>query len=131
MWDQEKVHLQEMNQLMRETRTRPSLLYGVWKGLGSVVGGLSVLQGHDYLFQLTESVETVIGSHYNDQIRELLLENDPKSTRLIETFVKCRDEEWEHLEIAKSNNDKKLGLVLYDTLVQAGCRLAIAIASKI
>lgn len=88
----------------------------------------------------TEAVETVIGQHYNSQLRDLISlqqTRDPsldaealdQLTRVIAEF---RDQELEHLDIAVENEAS--GAVAYPVLsmlVQNGCRLAIKIAEKI
>jgi 3-demethoxyubiquinol 3-hydroxylase len=130
MWDQEKVHLEKMNEYMVATRTRPSALYPVWQVLGTVAGQFSAVMGKEYAMQLTESVETVIGNHYNDQIRELLELNDAENNELIETLKKFRDEELEHREIAM-NDSKTFPLQMFDKLVQFGCKASIKIASVV
>jgi ubiquinone biosynthesis monooxygenase Coq7 len=130
MWDQEKVHLEKMNEYLVATRTRPSVLYPLWQILGTVAGKTSAWMGKEYAMQLTESVETVIGNHYNDQIRELIAMNDPANDELIATLQKFRDEELEHKDIAKNDN-KNLGLRVFDTLVQAGCKASIKIATVV
>ncbi|KAJ3226435.1 hypothetical protein HK099_004888 [Clydaea vesicula] len=107
MWDQEKHHLSTMNKLVAEHRVRPSLLEPVWKTAGFALGTMSALLGKESAMALTEAVETVIGEHYNDQIRELLLiEGVEEIDELREIIKKFRDEELEHLNLAVDNDSK-------------------------
>ena len=90
----------------------------------------------------TEAVETEIGSHYNDQVREIMSwaaeaerrgeELDEELTEMVSTFRRIRDEELEHLDHALANDSKEAKP--YDPLVNVirlGCRAAIKISEKI
>jgi ubiquinone biosynthesis monooxygenase Coq7 len=82
----------------------------------------------------TEAVETVIGNHYNDQIRELMAveeggEGMEELKRVIGVF---RDEEMEHLELAVENDAKgAVGYPILNAVVQAGCLVAIEVAKRV
>lgn len=71
MWDQEKKHLERFDQLVTDMRVRPSLLRPVWEVAGFVVGAGTALMGKEAAMACTEAVETVIGNHYDDQLRNL------------------------------------------------------------
>lgn len=90
----------------------------------------------------TEAVETEIGTHYNDQVREILSwEADAKSRgeelddelkEMLVTFRRIRDEELEHLDHAIENDAKEAQP--YDPLVNVirlGCRAAIKISERV
>lgn len=72
MWDQEKVHLERFDQLIGHHRVRPSLLRPVWEIAGYAVGFATASIGKEAAMACTEAVETVIGNHYDDQLRELV-----------------------------------------------------------
>lgn len=80
----------------------------------------------------TEAVETVIGGHYNAQLR-WLHENFPDeveaSTELgdIKQIIKqFRDDELEHLDTAIENDSQKaVPYMLLTETIKAGCRAAI------
>jgi ubiquinone biosynthesis monooxygenase Coq7 len=77
------------------------------------------------------AVETVIGGHYNDQIRDLLHrgEQDPELT---DVFKQHRDEELEHLEIGLAEDAERAPLYkAISAVVQAGCRAAILAAKRV
>lgn len=77
MWEQEKHHLELFSDLVGEHRVRPSLLRPVWEIAGFAVGATTALMGKEAAMACTEAVETVIGEHYNDQLRELHQFKDP------------------------------------------------------
>lgn len=77
MWDQEKHHLKLFSDLVGEHRVRPSLLRPLWEVAGFAVGAGTALLGKEAAMACTEAVETVIGDHYNEQLRELHELKDP------------------------------------------------------
>jgi demethoxyubiquinone hydroxylase (CLK1/Coq7/Cat5 family) len=76
MWDQEKVHLARFDELVAQHRVRPTLLRPLWEIAGFAVGAGTALMGKEAAMACTEAVETVIGDHYNDQLRKLVQVND-------------------------------------------------------
>lgn len=76
MWDQEKVHLARFDELIAQHRVRPTLLRPLWEIAGFAVGAGTALMGKEAAMACTEAVETVIGDHYNDQLRKLVQLND-------------------------------------------------------
>lgn len=72
MWDQEKLHLAKFDELIGHHRVRPSLLRPVWEVAGYAVGFGTAMLGKEAAMACTEAVETVIGNHYDDQLRELV-----------------------------------------------------------
>ncbi|CDK26279.1 unnamed protein product [Kuraishia capsulata CBS 1993] len=117
MWEQEIHHHNTFNNLQVRTRVRPSLLTPLWKVGATALGVATGLLGKEAAMACTEAVETVIGGHYNDQLRVLAnqfpvdLVNEAgevekegvQSTELedLKATVKVfRDQELEHLETA-------------------------------
>jgi ubiquinone biosynthesis monooxygenase Coq7 len=88
MWDQERVHLELFSDLVGEHRVRPSLLRPVWEVAGFVVGAGTALMGKEAAMACTEAVETVIGEHYNDQLRDIAVMDNSKPQ--IEYLAKVR-----------------------------------------
>lgn len=81
---------------------------------------------------LTVAVETVIGQHYNDQIRELLQDGTNKDPELTEVFKRHRDEEMEHLDTGLKHDAQKAPFYdLITTAVKVGCSAAISVAKRI
>lgn len=77
MWDQEKEHLARFDQLVGQHRVRPSLLRPLWEVAGYAVGFGTAMLGKEAAMACTEAVETVIGNHYDDQLRELVAMKEP------------------------------------------------------
>ena len=72
MWEQERHHLKMFEDLLNTYRVRPSLLQPFWNVAGYGLGVFTALLGKEAAMACTEAVETVIGEHYNDQIRQLM-----------------------------------------------------------
>lgn len=90
MWDQEKLHLERFDQLVGEHRVRPSLLRPLWEVAGYAVGYGTALMGKEAAMACTEAVETVIGGHYDDQLRELVTIKEPNQQLVDLGKVKIR-----------------------------------------
>ncbi|KAI8894317.1 ubiquinone biosynthesis protein COQ7 [Globomyces pollinis-pini] len=132
MWDQEKKHLSVLDDVLVKSRVRPSLLRPVWELAGYTLGVTTAMLGPQAAMACTEAVETVIGNHYNDQIRELAKLDHPEIERLIKVLQEFRDEELEHKETAVDLDAK--GAPMYEVLnqvIQVGCKAAIQVASRI
>ncbi|VEL15433.1 unnamed protein product [Protopolystoma xenopodis] len=87
MCDQEKVHLATFEELIPKYRVRPTLLRPLWDVCGFALGMGTALLGREAAMACTVAVESVIGDHYNDQIRELMAEDPEQYKALIE--VNC------------------------------------------
>ncbi|KAI8340728.1 ubiquinone biosynthesis protein Coq7 [Chlamydoabsidia padenii] len=134
MWDQEKKHLELFNGLVGEHRVRPSLLRPVWEIAGFAVGAGTALLGKEAAMACTEAVETVIGNHYNDQLRELygFKPHNEQLTYLSETIATCRDEELEHHDIAVANDAQRAPFhTALSAVIKQGCKGAIWIAERV
>ena len=139
MWDQEKEHLRKFDSILPSTRTRPSLLRPFWELSGYVMGRVTAQIGLKSAMACTEAVETVIGEHYNDQIRILVdmkkryPNQDTKDLDELMTIIKkFRDEELEHKQIAIENDSQQSpGYTILNNLIQGVCQVAIKIANKI
>ncbi|ANZ73274.1 BA75_01370T0 [Komagataella pastoris] len=148
MWEQEIHHHNTFNNLQVERRVRPSLLTPLWKvgamGLGIATG----LMGKEAAMACTEAVETVIGGHYNQQLRVLtnqfhvdaVNEETGETTPTIPEEIKdmqklvseFRDEELEHLDTAVEHDAH--GARPYWLLTEAiklTCRGAIWTAERV
>ncbi|ORX59763.1 putative coenzyme q10 biosynthesis protein [Hesseltinella vesiculosa] len=134
MWDQEKQHLDLFNDLVGKHRVRPSLLRPVWEVAGFMVGAGTALMGKEAAMACTEAVETVIGNHYNDQLRELHQIKQPSQdlTYLSETIAKCRDEELEHHDIAVAHDAQRAPFhTALSAVIKQGCKTAIWVAERV
>lgn len=142
MYDQEAGHLKTFNQLVAKHQVRPTAMYPVWEVAASFLGWSTAALGREAAMACTEAVETEIGSHYNDQVREILSweadaerrgeELDDELKEMLSTFRRIRDEELEHLDHAVANDSKEAKP--YDPLVDVirlGCRVAIKVSERV
>ncbi|GJJ11995.1 hypothetical protein Clacol_006233 [Clathrus columnatus] len=134
MWVQEKKHLAVMNKLQLQHDVRPTVLWEVAKAFGFGVGAVTALMGKEAAMACTEAVETVIGEHYDDQLKEL--ENIPSSHSSIpllrEVIKEFRDDELEHLDTAVANDAQRAPAhALLSTVIGAGCKVAIELCKRV
>jgi ubiquinone biosynthesis monooxygenase Coq7 len=142
MYDQEAGHFSTFNNLIAKHRVRPTAMYPVWQAASSFLGWSTGVMGREAAMACTEAVETEIGSHYNEQVREILSwaaeaerrgeELDDELKEMLEMLRRTRDEELEHLDHAVENDAKEARP--YDPLVNAirlGCRAAIKISERV
>ena len=142
MLDQEVGHFSTFNNLISKHQVRPTAMYPIWEAAATFLGWSTGVMGREAAMACTEAVETEIGGHYNEQVRELLSweaeaesrgeELDDEVKGILATFRKFRDEELEHLDHALENDAKEAKP--YDPLVnliRLGCRSAIKISEKV
>ncbi|KAI3402906.2 COQ7 [Candida oxycetoniae] len=100
MWEQEIHHHNTFNKLQTRKRVRPSLLTPLWK-LGAVgMGAATAALSKEAAMACTVAVETVIGGHYNQQLRVLMNFDSDEVRQIMEKISQFRDEELEHLNTA-------------------------------
>ncbi|TXT05933.1 hypothetical protein VHUM_03694 [Vanrija humicola] len=141
MWDNERHHLNTLTRVAAQHRVRPTALYPVWQVLAWGLGAGTALLGKEAAMACTEAVETVIGEHYDDQLRALapvLKENAAKSTPdaslplLAEILEEFRDDELEHLDTAVEEGALRAPAhALLSAVVGAACHVGIAVAKKV
>ncbi|KAF7588370.1 hypothetical protein BBP40_005763 [Aspergillus hancockii] len=142
MYDQEAGHFSTFNHMIAKHRVRPTAMYPIWEVAATFLGWSTGAMGREAAMACTEAVETEIGSHYNEQVREILSwqaeaesrgeELDDELKDMLVTFRRIRDEELEHLDHAVENDSKEARP--YDPLVNVirlGCRTAIKISEKV
>lgn len=142
MYDQEAGHFSTFNKYIAKHQVRPTALYPIWQLAATALGWSTAAMGREAAMACTEAVETEIGSHYNEQVREILSwsaeaerrgeELDDELKEMLATFRRIRDEELEHLDHAVENDAKEAQP--YDPLVniiRTGCRAAINISEKL
>ncbi|KAI0747701.1 COQ7 protein [Daedaleopsis nitida] len=133
MWDQEKKHLAVMNKLQLQHHVRPTLLWELARIGGYGLGAVTALMGKEAAMACTEAVETVIGEHYDDQLKALeQLPQDHPSVPLLRDVIKeFRDDELEHLDIAVQHDSQKAPAhALLSTIVGTGCKVAIELCRR-
>ncbi|EIN07567.1 COQ7 protein [Punctularia strigosozonata HHB-11173 SS5] len=134
MWDQEKKHLYVMNKLQTQHRVRPTVLWEVAKVAGFGLGAVTALLGREAAMACTEAVETVIGEHYDDQLKEFesLPSSHPSVPLLKDVVREFRDDELEHLDTAVEHHSQRAPAhALLSTVVGAGCKIAIELGKRI
>ena len=95
---------------------------------GFMMGAVTALTSKDNAMACTESVETVIGEHYNEQIAYC----EEKGDDQLDHLKKFRDEELEHLEHAVQDGAKDAKAYhVSDGVIQTLCKSVIRIAEKI
>ncbi|GLB35286.1 putative catalyzes the hydroxylation of 2-polyprenyl-3-methyl-6- methoxy-1,4-benzoquinol (DMQH2) during ubiquinone biosynthesis [Lyophyllum shimeji] len=133
MWDQEKKHLLVMDKLQLQHRIRPTVLSEVAKVAGFGLGAVTALMGKEAAMACTEAVETVIGEHYDDQLKEMeSLPHDHPSVPLLKDVVReFRDDELEHLDTAVENFSQRAPAhALLSSMVGVGCKIAIELCKR-
>jgi len=132
MWDQEKKHLSVMNKMQLQHDVRPTILWEVAQVAGYGLGVATALMGKEAAMACTEAVETVIGEHYQDQLRALEDFPDHPSLPLLREVIKeFRDDELEHLDTAVVHNSQRAPAhALLSTVIGGGCKIAIELCKR-
>ena len=128
MAEQEQQHLKRFDALINERRVRPTALQPVWQIAGFALGAATALMGEKAAMACTEAVEEVIDRHYAEQI-EKLKTADPALRKTVEAF---RADEIAHRDTAIAHGSGQApGYRLLTTAIKAGCRVAIALSTRI
>ncbi|KAG7092217.1 hypothetical protein E1B28_008584 [Marasmius oreades] len=134
MWEQEKKHIEVMDKLQVQHNIRPTILTPIARVAGFGLGAVTALMGKEAAMACTEAVETVIGEHYNDQLKEMesLPSDNPSVPLLREVVEEFRDDELEHLEIAVVNHAQRAPAhALLSSFIGAGCKIAIELCRRV
>lgn len=156
MWEQEIHHHDTFNRLQTQRRVRPSLLTPFWKAGAVAIGAGTALISKEAAMACTVAVETVIGGHYNEQLRVLMnqfnipvydketgkplskdeitdaIRTSPELAQLKETISTFRDDELEHLDTAVEHDAKKaVPYILLTESIKLICRGAIWTAERV
>lgn len=128
MASQEQQHLKAFDALINERRVRPTALEPVWRAAGFALGAATALMGEKAAMACTAAVEEVIDEHYAAQIQKLG-DSDPELKKTVEAF---RADEIAHRDTALAHGaEEAAGYRLLSGTIKAGCRLAIALSTKI
>ncbi len=128
MAEQEEEHLKAFDTLINERRVRPTALEPVWRIAGFTLGAATALMGEKAAMACTAAVEEVIDEHYAGQI-ERLGDADPALKKTVAAF---RADEIAHRETALAHGAEETpGYRLLSGAIKAGCRLAIALSTRI
>ena len=128
MADQEQEHIEKFNELILEHRVRPTAFLPLWNVAGFGLGAVTAMMGEKAAMACTVAVEKVIGEHYREQ--QDLLEDDHKELR--KTIKKFEKDELEHHDIGIDHDAENApGYNIMKTVIEFGCKTAIAISKKI
>lgn len=128
MEGEEQAHLDAFETLMREKQVRPTLMTPVWRLAALGLGVGTALLGEKAAHACTEAVESVIGEHYAEQVRDVEA-SDPELAAKLGQF---RDDELGHHDRAVDQGAREAtGYPLLSAVIKTGCRLAIRISEKI
>ncbi|MEZ5757959.1 MAG: demethoxyubiquinone hydroxylase family protein [Emcibacteraceae bacterium] len=128
MKDQEDVHLERFNRLIRDYNARPTMITPLWHMAGFALGAGTALLGTKAAMACTEAVEEVIDKHYAEQIESL----GEEDSSLAETLEKFRQEEVEHKQIAIDNGAQETpGHGLLYGAIKLGVKAVIKVAERI
>ncbi|WWC59221.1 uncharacterized protein I303_101771 [Kwoniella dejecticola CBS 10117] len=137
MWDNERHHLTILSHLQTQHRARPTMLYPLWQAMAFGLGAGTGLMSKEAAMACTEAVETVIGEHYDDQLKALqpLLQSEsphPSIPLMADILKEFRDDELEHLDTAVEEGAQKApGHSLLSAIIGAGCKVAIKVCEKV
>ncbi len=128
MYEQEKAHLAAFEELMREHRTRPTVLLPLWHIGGFMMGAATALLGEKAAMACTVAVEEVIDAHYARQSDSLGQEEGELKAKI----GQFREEELEHRNtgLAHGAQDTPLYQAIYGTVSRI-TRSAIWLSERI
>jgi ubiquinone biosynthesis monooxygenase Coq7 len=128
MAKQEEEHLKAFDSLINERRVRPTALEPVWRVAGFALGATTALMGEKAAMTCAAAVEDVIDQHYAGQI-ERLGDSDPTLKKTVEKF---RVDEIAHRDTALAHGAEETPAYrLLSGAIKAGCRLAIALSTRV
>lgn len=132
---QEETHLLMIDSLARSHRVRPSALLPLWRFAGYALGAGCAMLGKEGAMACTVAVETVIGEHYDSQIRELLADGQDglqKHKELMELLSRLRDDELAHMNAGLEHGAEQAPF--YSSVSEAiklGCQAAIWLSKRL
>ncbi len=125
---QEERHLAAFDAMIAARGVRPTLLQPLWHVAGFALGAATALIGPEAAMACTVAVETEIDRHYSAQ-REKLGDHDPELSAVVADF---QADELEHKATAlEQGAEQALGYPLLSALIRSGCRVAIALSTRI
>ena len=128
MRQQEQRHLDVFDALLTRRGVRPTLIAPLWHVAGYALGVATALIGPQAAMACTAAVETEIDAHYQAQ-RDALGDADPELAAHIADF---QGEEVEHKATALEHGaEGALGYPLMTAVIRAGCRVAIAVSTRV
>ena len=128
MKEQEKEHLEYFETEIQKRKIKPTYLLPLWDLLGVSLGFGTALLGKKAAMLCTASVEEVIESHYENQLKKI--GSDEKDLKI--KIEKFKNDEVDHKNTAYNFGANKSGIYsVMDKLIKAGSKIAINISEKI
>ena len=128
MKEQEKEHLEYFETEIQKRKIKPTYLLPLWDLMGVSLGFGTALLGKKAAMLCTASVEEVIESHYENQLKKL--GSDEKDLKA--KIEKFKNDEVDHKNTAYNFGANKSGIYsVMDKLIKAGSKIAINISEKI
>ena len=128
MKEQEKEHLEYFETEIQKRKIKPTYLLPLWDLLGISLGFGTALLGKKAAMLCTASVEEVIETHYDNQLKKI--GSDEKDLKI--KIEKFKSDEVNHKNIAYDSGASKSGIYsVMDKLIRAGSKIAINISEKI
>lgn len=132
IYEQEKEHLEKFNQLISERRVRPTVFQPLWKVGGYFLGASSSILGREAAMACHKAVETVISSHYEDQLRKIHnMEKTSQDLDLRASIRKFRDDEIHHHDLSVEHKADQAPAydILYES-IKMTCNVAIWVSKR-
>jgi ubiquinone biosynthesis monooxygenase Coq7 len=128
MKEQEKEHLEYFETEIQKRKIKPTYLLPLWDVIGVSLGFGTALLGKKAAMLCTASVEEVIESHYENQLKKI--GSDEKDLKI--KIEKFKNDEVDHKNTAYNFGANKSGIYsVMDKLIKAGSKIAINISEKI
>ena len=128
MKEQEKEHLEYFETEIQKRKIKPTYLLPLWDVIGVSLGFGTALLGKKAAMLCTASVEEVIESHYENQLKKI--GSDEKDLKI--KIEKFKNDEVDHKNTAYNFGANKSGIYsVMDKLIKTGSKIAINISEKI
>ena len=128
MKEQEKEHLEYFETEIQKRKIKPTYLLPLWDVIGVSLGFGTALLGKKAAMLCTASVEEVIESHYENQLKKI--GSDEKDLKI--KIEKFKNDEVDHKNKAYDSGANKSGIYsVMDKLIKTGSKIAINISEKI
>tara|TARA_B100001123_G_scaffold415671_1_gene516420 strand:- start:24 stop:557 length:534 start_codon:yes stop_codon:yes gene_type:complete len=128
MKEHEKEHLEYFEKEIQKRKIKPTYMLPLWDVMGVALGFGTALLGKKAAMLCTASVEEVIESHYEDQLKKI--GNDEKDLK--KKIEKFKGDEINHKNIAYETGATNKGFYsIMDKIIKTSSRVAITISEKI
>ena len=128
MKEHEKEHLEYFEKEIQKRKIKPTYLLPLWDVMGVALGFGTALLGKKAAMLCTASVEEVIETHYNDQLKKL--GDDEKNLK--SKIKKFKSDEVNHKNIAYESGATNKGFYsIMNQVIKTSSKIAITISEKI